>query len=276
MDGRVFMTRYSVCMTCFNEAATVREALNSLLGQLDEDYEVVIVDNFSSDGTYEVLQEYSKAYHVKVVQMHSSRGEGRQKALECASGEYVIANLDLDDVFLPTLQEIVEMYHQKAEGKVMVVFNSQPPPDVDTGWIQNMTIGPRELLNSVGGWRDLNLYEDWDIWNRANQVGKYAWAAYRFAANETTHPEPKRAFARLRRRYERYYCKLRLRMKIFSRGEKIGLSQRLAYISARLSVSFRGALSGQDPGFKSLSSNLYIDLNSTEGVREEQGDEHAQ
>ena len=211
---------------------------------------------------------------MKVVQKRSSRGEGRQKALECASGDYVIANLDLDDVFLPVLRRIVMLYHQKAERKVMVVFNSQPPPDVDTGWIQNLTIGPREVLNSVGGWRDLNLYEDWDVWNRAKLAGKYAWAAYRFAANETIHPEPRRAFTRLRRRYERYYCKLRLRMQIFSRGEKIGLSQRLAYIGARFSVSFRGVLSGQDPGFKSLEPALYVDLNHPEEAEEESGSRH--
>jgi glycosyltransferase involved in cell wall biosynthesis len=51
------MPKYSVCATRFSEVATVRNSVNSLLKQLNENYEVVIVDNFSTDGTYDKLQE---------------------------------------------------------------------------------------------------------------------------------------------------------------------------------------------------------------------------
>jgi glycosyltransferase involved in cell wall biosynthesis len=254
------MTMYSVCMTCFNEIDNVKVSLDSLLGQLDENYEVVVVDNFSKDGTYDVLRGYEQSHNLRVVQKRSSRGEGRQKALECASGEYVLANLDLDDTFLPVLEEMVSLYHEKAEGKVLAIFNSAPPPDLDTGWIQNITIGPRELLESLGGWRDLNLFEDWDVWNRASLAGKYAWTCYKFAANKTVRNESMHAFTRLRRRYETYFCKLRLGIKVFSPGEKKGLSQRLAYILARTSVTFRGVLAGQDPSFDSQNMIHYVDL----------------
>lgn len=252
--------KYSICMTCFNEVSTVRESINSLLRQLNEDYEVIIVDNFSKDGTYEILKEFEHSNSVKIVQERSSRGKGRQFALEHASGEYVIANLDLDDLFLPVLGEIVGLYHEKANRKVLAIFNSSPPPDLDTGWIQNITLGPRELFTSLGGWRDLDLFEDWDVWSRAHQAGKYAWGAYRFAVNDTVHPESKHALIRLRQRYERYRSRLRLGMRIFSSGEKIYTAQRLPYVAARVVVSFQGTLSGQDPAFKSLDPRSYVDL----------------
>jgi glycosyltransferase involved in cell wall biosynthesis len=263
---------YSVCMTCYNEASTVRESLNSLLDQLDDDYEVVIIDNYSEDGTYEVLKEFEKLHGVKVVQEKSSRGQGREFALEHASGQYVIANLDLDDVFHPVLKEIVKGYHAKAEGMVLAIFNSSPPPDLDTGWVQNITISPRELLGTLGGWRNLDLFEDWDLWSRADRVQKYAWSSFRFASNVTLHPETKHAVSRLKSRYQRYLCRLRLGMKIFSPGEKVGLSQRIAYVGARLTVLYRGVLKGQDPGFKSLDARLYVDLggHELEGDMEEQ------
>ena len=260
------MVKYSVCMTCYNEVGTVRDSLRSLLSQVDEDYEIVVVDNFSGDGTYEALKEFAGSRGVKVIQKRSSRGEGRQYALEHASGEYIIANLDLDDVFQPVLGRLVRKYHLRAEGKVLAVFNSPPPPDHDMGFVQNITIGHREMIRTIGGWRDLSLFEDWDLWSRANQVHKYAWTSYRFALNTTEHPETRRALSRLSGRYERYRCRLRLGMRIFSPGERVSLFQRAAYVAARLSVFGRETLTGQDPGFKSLEPSLYLDLGIGHGL----------
>ena len=130
------------------------------------------------------------------------------------------------------------------------------------GWIQNITIGPRNLFVSLGGWRDLNLFEDWDVWSRANVVGKYAWTPFKFAANETDHPVVRSAYRRMRQRYERYCCRMRLGMKIFTKGEKIGPSQRIANFAARTRVTFQGVFQGQDPAFNSLNPDFYVNLRS--------------
>jgi hypothetical protein len=124
--------------------------------------------------------------------------------------------------------------------------------------VQNITIGPRELIRSIGGWRDLNLFEDWDIWSRAGRAQKYCWTSLRFAANETVHAESKRAVVRLAQRYERYRDRLLLGLKVFSQGERIGPSQRIAYIAARASLLFRSVLAGQDPGFDSFNPDFFI------------------
>ena len=252
-------------MTVYNEAPTVRASFKSLLSQLDENYEVVVVDNFSKDGTYEVLREFEESSRVKLIQRRCSRGLGRQLAFEHSSGAYVIANLDLDDIFLPVLDEIVASYHQKAEGRLLAVFNTTPPPDLTYAWVQNVTLAPRELVAAIGGWRDLDTFEDWDIWSRAEKAGKYLWSTYRFAANPTAHAEPNRAIARLLSRYERYQIRLKLGRRIFSPDEKVGLSQRLAYYGARVSMLFQRPLVGQDPEFKSEDLNLFVNLGA-EGV----------
>jgi len=250
--------KYSVCMTCFNEVGTVRQSLGSLLGQLDESYEVVVVDNFSTDGTLNVLREFEQSHKVRLIQRKCSRGLGREIAFENASGDYIIANLDLDDVFLPVLEKVVTFYHEKAEGFVAAIFNFPSAPTDE--WVQNMTIGPRGLISSLGGWRDLNVYEDWDLWSRADRAHRYCWTSFMFAANKTLHPESKRAVTRLGERRARYRDRLRLRMKIFSPGEGIGLSQRLAYIGARLSLLRQGAFDGQDPNFKPLDPRLFVNV----------------
>jgi glycosyltransferase involved in cell wall biosynthesis len=254
------LTKYSVCITCFNEAGTVRESLKSLLGQLNEIYEVIVVDNFSSDGTYEILREFERTNVIKVIQRRCSRGLGRQIAFENASGEYIIANLDLDDTFMPVLDKVVAMYQERADGNLMAIFNSSPSSDPTTGWVQNITIGPRELIKTIGGWRDLNVFEDWDIWSRAARVHRYCWTWFRFAANEPFHPEQKRATTRIANRYERYRVRLRLGMRIFSPGEEVGVTQRVAYLAARLSLLFESVLVGQDPEFSSLDPSFFVEL----------------
>ena len=255
-------------MTCFNEAGSVRNALDSMLPQLNDDFEVVIVDNFSTDGTFEILREYEKSNGVKLVQKHCSRGLGRQIAFEHAKGDYIIANLDLDDVFLPMLRDMLSKYHSRVEGNLLAIFNAVPPPHMTAGWVQNITIGPRELIASIGGWRDLNLFEDWDIWSRAKQVHKYCWTSMKYAANETFNAEPSSAYKRLKRRYERYLMRLRLGMYIFSPGEKIGLSQRVAYIAAKTSMVFGEVLTGQDPAFQSLDPGFYVQLDAAADFKE--------
>jgi len=254
------LPRYSVCMTCFNEIPTVRESMQSLLGQLDDDYEVVVVDNFSTDGTYEALLELSKSHPVRVVRSRCTRGKGRQIAFENSSGEVVIANLDLDDVFLPVIKDLVAGYHRITEGMVLAAFNSPPGRGGAAGWSQNMTVGPRGVLASIGGWRDLNTYEDWDVWSRAERAGSYRWTAFRFTVNDANFAEPEGSLSRLSRRYRRYRDRLRLGMRVFTPGEKVGTSQRLAYAAARLASSFQAPLSGQDPAFDSFGDAFYVDL----------------
>ena len=251
-------------MTCFNERETVSDSLNSLLNQLDESYEVVVVDNFSADGTFDILKEFEQAHDVRVIRRRCTRGLGRQIAFQNATGEYIIANLDLDDLFLPVVQKIVTRYHEIAEGRLMALFNFAAAPTDE--WVQNMTIGPAALISHLGGWRDLNVFEDWDLWSRADNESKYCWTTFNFAANKTSHPESRGAFGRTTHRYERYKERLRLGMRIFSKGEKVGLSQRLAYAGARLSLLRQGVLRGQDPSFDPLDPELHIDFATGQGA----------
>jgi glycosyltransferase involved in cell wall biosynthesis len=50
----------TVGMPVYNERKYITETLDSLLSQTYENFEVVISDNNSQDGTYEILQQYAK------------------------------------------------------------------------------------------------------------------------------------------------------------------------------------------------------------------------
>ena len=248
--------KYSICITQYNNASTVRQSLDSILNQIDERFEVVVVDSLSTDGSREILNGYARDGKMKLIEKKCSRGLGRQIAFENSSGTYVIANLDMDDVFGPKLNDVIEIYHSKCEGKLVRVAKT-----ADTNqWAQNVTIAPRTLLSEIGGWPDLQLYEDWYLWARAAKVNKYSWTVFPLAINETVHPERGTSEGKMKFRYLRYREWMRLGRTIFTKGEKVSMTQRIAKILAQISLPFYKSYKGQvDLNFSSFDSSFYVE-----------------
>src|SRR3989442_5116656 len=114
------MVKYSVCMTHKNNSKTLEASLNSILGQIDGSFEVVVVDAESNDGSLEKLRRYSDEGRIKLIVNKCSRGRGRQIALENSSGEYVISNMDLDEIYRASLKDLLRFYHEKCEDLVVL------------------------------------------------------------------------------------------------------------------------------------------------------------
>jgi glycosyltransferase involved in cell wall biosynthesis len=51
---------YSICITNYNSASSTKQSLESILTQLDKRFEIIVVDNRSTDGSLEILKEYQK------------------------------------------------------------------------------------------------------------------------------------------------------------------------------------------------------------------------
>lgn len=91
----------SVCIGAYNRKDTIRECVDSALGQTWENKEVVVVDDASTDGTREILQEYGDG--IRLICRETNSGicpVTRNQALAEAKGQYV-AFLDSDDVWYP-------------------------------------------------------------------------------------------------------------------------------------------------------------------------------
>ena len=91
--------KFSVTVPVYNRPALVKETLDSILAQSFTDYEVVVVDDGSTDQTPEVLRAYGSKIRV-VRQQHQGILAAHIAAVSEARGEYV-AFLDSDDLFLP-------------------------------------------------------------------------------------------------------------------------------------------------------------------------------
>lgn len=96
--------RISVIMGIYNCAATLREALDSLLAQTYQDFKIILCDDGSKDNTYEVAKEYAdKHNNIFLIKNNCNRGLNYtlNHCLEYVDTEY-IARMDGDDLSLPT------------------------------------------------------------------------------------------------------------------------------------------------------------------------------
>lgn len=100
------MSKISVIIPSYNRQHTIERALRSVFGQTWRDWEIIVVDDASTDNTYKAIEHLVTNGKIKYIR-HTTR-EGAQAAritgIKNASGEY-IAFLDSDDELLPNSLE---------------------------------------------------------------------------------------------------------------------------------------------------------------------------
>jgi teichuronic acid biosynthesis glycosyltransferase TuaG len=98
------MPLVSVIMPAYNAAATIASAIDSVKRQTIEDWELLVVDDWSRDKTAQIIEDYSRLdRRIRVLRTERNSGSPaipRNVATRAASGRY-IAFLDADDVWLP-------------------------------------------------------------------------------------------------------------------------------------------------------------------------------
>ncbi len=100
--------KVSIIMPCFNSEEYISEAIASVQNQTYENWEIIIVDDFSSDGSCElVLDIQLKDDRIILIRNETNKGSGfsRNKAIDIATGKY-IAFLDSDDIWTPNKLEV--------------------------------------------------------------------------------------------------------------------------------------------------------------------------
>src|SRR5690348_17986778 len=96
--------RVSVVMPCYNAAPWLEAALDSVLGQTHGDFELLAVDDGSTDATPRILAEAARRDgRVRVLGGGKNAGivAALNQGLDQARGDYV-ARMDADDIALPT------------------------------------------------------------------------------------------------------------------------------------------------------------------------------
>lgn len=104
--GKVF---FSVIIPTFNRAAQLCIPIDSILRQSFSDWELILVDDGSTDNTKQVVAGYNDPRIKYVYQQNRERSAARNNGIAHASGQY-ICFLDSDDYYLP---EHLALFHQK-------------------------------------------------------------------------------------------------------------------------------------------------------------------
>ena len=95
----------SVIIPAYNHAKYLSEAIQSVLNQTYQNFEILIVDDGSTDNTRQVVQNYTDQRIKYIYQENRGLAASRNAGLRVTQGEYV-AFLDADDIFLPHKLEV--------------------------------------------------------------------------------------------------------------------------------------------------------------------------
>lgn len=100
--------RVSVVMPCYNSAAFIEEAIRSVMAQTVMDWELIVLDDGSRDGTCEIVEKLAAGdSRIRLVRSIENMGvaRARNRGFDLCSGSYV-ALLDSDDIWHPEKLEV--------------------------------------------------------------------------------------------------------------------------------------------------------------------------
>ena len=113
----------SIIVPCYNVEASLRKTLDSLLCQNYTDYEIITINDGSTDSTLSILKEYEKNFQmVKVIdKKNGGVSSARNLGLDMAQGEYIFF-LDSDDYVYPNFFKIITEELQKKRYPGIIAF----------------------------------------------------------------------------------------------------------------------------------------------------------
>ena len=109
--------KYSVCISNYNMDSTLDLSLKSIINQLNDDYEVVVIDDGSDDNSLNILSDiknnFSNFRFIPLIRERARKlGETRNISIKAARGKYVILHLDADDIWDKYIRSFVSIYHE--------------------------------------------------------------------------------------------------------------------------------------------------------------------
>ena len=223
------MIDLSVIMPVYNGEAYLRQAIDSILEQTFKDFEFIIIDDASTDGTPEIIRSYTDS-RIRVIRNQSQKGNYpcRNKGLELAVGKY-IGIMDADDIAYPQRFEIQYMY-LKSHPDIWAVgtsYDFSEPGNkrnlpsshkqliicllLDNIFLHSSLMIRSDILKKQGGYNEKYIYSsDYDLMSRLALLGKvenlpdvlmmYRWHKSQISQS---HKEEQNSYAdEIRRKYQ--------------------------------------------------------------------------
>ncbi len=139
------MALISVIIPTFNRSFLVKEAIDSVLMQSYQRFEMIIVDDGSTDDTPQVLSAYKNERNITVLSItHAGPSAARNRGIQAAHGEY-LAFLDSDDLWLPDkLSTQMDFFHANPDALIC---------QTEEIWMRNgVRMNPGKKHKKYSGW----------------------------------------------------------------------------------------------------------------------------
>jgi len=203
----------SVIIPAYNQSHYLGTAIESVLAQTYPNFEIIIVDDGSTDATRQVAHSFERPDIRYVYQVNAGLSAARNTGIRNSRGEY-FAYLDSDDLFMPQKLDLLvaKLKHDPQLGFVAgqaqlinehgepldEVFDTPPSGEPSDLLLWNpfhvgSTLVRRAWQERAGFFDEsLRAYEDWDMWLRLALLGcRMGWVAepvafYRFHTAQMT------------------------------------------------------------------------------------------
>lgn len=186
-------------MSCYNASRWVDVAIHSVLNQTFYDFEFIIVDDGSTDGTLDALRRHAArdARIVIIAKANTGLGDSLNVGIRRARGEW-IARLDADDVCEPTRLVRQIEYAQAGPSLVFIgtalsiidehgkLLQVHRYPTDHAGLLRHLrqvrkfpphssAMFRATAVRDIGGYRTrIRRAQDWDLWLRLSSLGHLA------------------------------------------------------------------------------------------------------
>jgi glycosyltransferase involved in cell wall biosynthesis len=185
------MCLFSVIVPTYNRAELIEKTINSIFAQDFQDYEIIVIDDGSTDNTIEILKPYQERIRI-LQQPNRGAGAARNLGIQYAKGRY-IAFLDSDDQWLPwsltNYEKLIREYQEPSFicgtfinvqiGEHLPLQHESAPiakyykdfyscPDLSLYSFGTCSVAVKtEVIREVGVFSELRSnYEDMDLWLR--------------------------------------------------------------------------------------------------------------
>ncbi|MCK5510278.1 glycosyltransferase family 2 protein [Candidatus Parcubacteria bacterium] len=169
----------SIIIPLYNQAKKLDKCLESILKQTYSNYEIIVVNDRSSDCLSKIVEKYKKEFGIKIEFINNSINHGapysRNKGFLKSKGEYVIfcdADLELYPDALKTMQNELDNHKEAAYAYPGHIFGHKKFASFEFNkerlkrmpYIHSTALIRRECLLALPWDESLKRLQDWDLW----------------------------------------------------------------------------------------------------------------
>ncbi|MBU1043307.1 MAG: glycosyltransferase [Candidatus Omnitrophica bacterium] len=183
---------FSIIIPTFNRCDFLNQAIKSVLSQTNTDFELIIIDDGSTDNTAQMIKDIPDKRLIYIYQDHTGVSRARNHGIELAKADF-IAFLDSDDCFKPEKLAIsrdyinrfpdIHIFHtEEIWYRNQKLLNQKKIHQKPDGWVfdnalqlccigMSTTVVKKQLFKHIGCFdQTMMACEDYDLWLRASIV----------------------------------------------------------------------------------------------------------